>query len=269
MKRLKNCYIFLLLMTLLVSCQDTIEVDLPPTQERLVIDAVMRIPDTDTFLVEAYLKLSKTTDYYADSIPKVNDALVSLTTSNQTYTLQAEENGFYSTVLPRKELTQGPVSLAIEYEEEFYSATTQFVNAVPIDQVEQGDGSLFAGDETEVIITYTDAPNQTNYYLFDLDKGQYLTSEDTFYQNQQFSFSFFYEDLKPNDTLNIELLGVNKAFSDFMTVTINQSGQASGNPFVPAPSVIRGNIVNETNDAHYPIGYFSISQVYTASIIIE
>ncbi|MEE3227001.1 MAG: DUF4249 domain-containing protein, partial [Bacteroidota bacterium] len=99
MKRLKNCYIVLLLMTLLVSCQDTIEVDLPPTQERLVIDAVMRIPDTDTFLVEAYLKLSKTTDYYADSIPKVNDALVSLTTSNQTYTLQAEENGFYSTVL--------------------------------------------------------------------------------------------------------------------------------------------------------------------------
>ena len=195
--------------------------------------------------------------------------MVSLTTSNQTYTLQAEENGFYSTVLPREELIQGPVSLAIEYEEEFYSATTQFVNAVPIDQVEQGDGSLFAGDETEVIITYTDAPNQTNYYLFDLDKGQYLTSEDTFYQNQQFSFSFFYEDLKPNDTLNIELLGVNKAFSDFMTVTINQSGQASGNPFVPAPSVIRGNIVNETNDAHYPIGYFSISQVYTASIIIE
>ncbi|HBT09102.1 MAG TPA: DUF4249 domain-containing protein, partial [Leeuwenhoekiella sp.] len=43
-------------MLFLVGCQEAIDVDLPPTEERLVVDALMRIPDNDTFLVEAYLK---------------------------------------------------------------------------------------------------------------------------------------------------------------------------------------------------------------------
>ena len=120
-----------------------------------------------------------------------------------------------------------------------------------------------------MVITYTDLANEDNFYLFDLDKGQFLASEDTFYKDRQFSFSYFYEDLNVQDTLDIDLIGINKPFYDYMTVLLNQTGQASGNPFVPPPSTVRGNIVNTTNKAHYPLGYFAIGAVYSASIIIE
>ena len=256
-------------MLFFIGCQEAIDVELPPTEERLVVDALMRIPDNDTFLVEAYLKLTRTANYYADTIPTVSDALVYLTTSNETYTLQPEENGFYSTILPRSELTTGNMILNIEYEGELYEASTQYFPAVPIDSVIQGEESLFSEDETEVVITYTDLANEDNFYLFDLDKGQFLASEDTFYKDRQFSFSYFYEDLNVQDTLDIDLIGINKPFFDYMTVLLNQTGQASGNPFVPPPSTVRGNIVNTTNKEHYPLGYFAIGAVYSASIIIE
>ena len=265
----KHYHILISLLVQLVSCQETIEVDLPPQQERLVVDALMRIPDDNADFAVASLRLSLTADYFAENIPIVSDAIINLNTESNTYRMEYRGDGFYSVLVPKNEFTEDLIKLTIFYNDEIYRASANYELSVPFDNIEQGDGSLFAGDETEVIFSYTDEPNVDNYYLFDLDLGQYLTSEDTFYKNQAFSFSYFYEDLEPNDTLNIELIGITKPFYDYMSIVINQSGQASGNPFTAPPSEIRGNVINATNEDNYPLGYFAIGQVYSGKIVIE
>ncbi len=265
----KYYYILISLLLLLASCQETIDVDLPPQQERLVVDALMRIPDNNSDFALASLRLSLTANYFAENVPTVGDAIINLNTETNTYRMEYRGDGYYSVLVPRNEFTQDLIRLTIFYNDEIYRASAYYETSVPFDAISQGDGSLFAGDETEVIFSYTDQPNVDNYYLFDLDLGQYLTSEDTFYKNQAFSFSYFYEDLEPNDTLNVKLLGITKPFYDYMSLVINQSGQASGNPFTAPPSEIRGNVINVTNEDHYPLGYFAIGQVYSGQIIIE
>ncbi|RXG23204.1 DUF4249 family protein [Leeuwenhoekiella aequorea] len=256
-------------LLLAISCQETIDVDLPQTEERLVVDALMRIPNASTTFVEASLRLSLTTGFFESTIPTIDDALVTLDSASEMYTLTSNGNGFYSAMIPRDQIEQDLMILRVYYNDEIYTATARYITAVPIESLEQGDGSLFSGDETEVIVTYTDTPNQDNYYLFDLDQGEYLTSEDTFYKGQRFSFSYFYEDLEPQDTLNIELIGITKPFFDYMSIVINQSGTGSGNPFAAPPTEVRGNVTNETNEANYPLGYFAIGEVYTNQLIIE
>ncbi|MAW94646.1 MULTISPECIES: DUF4249 family protein [unclassified Leeuwenhoekiella] len=269
MKNFKNYISILVLIQLFTSCQETIDVDLPQQQERLVVDALMRIPDDSSAFTTAYLRLTLTADYFADDIPVVADAIVNINSESNTYRMQYRGDGYYSIAIPRTEFIRDLMRLTIFYNGDTYRASARFQTAVPFDNIVQGDGSLFAGDETEVVFSYTDEPGITNYYLFDLDKGQFLTSEDTFYKDQAFSFSYFYEDLKPNDTLNVDLIGINKPFFDYMSIVINQSGQASGNPFTAPPSEIRGNVINATNEANYPLGYFAIGEVYSDQIVIE
>lgn len=269
MQTFKNFILVGFMILSVLGCQETIDVDLPETQERLVVDALMRIPDTESDLTEAYVRLSLTTGFFADSIPTVNDAIINLSSDSNTFRLNPQGNGYYSTFVPKDEMTQDEMQLTIFYKDEIYRSSAQFEPSVRINSLTQGDGSLFAGDETEVIVAYTDIANQDNFYLFDLDRGQYLTSEDTFYKDQNFSFSYFYEDLKIQDTLNVNIIGINKPFFDYMSIVINQSGSGSGNPFAAPPSEIRGNVINDTNEEHYPLGYFAIGQVYNDQLIIE
>ena len=41
------------------------------------------------------------------------------------------------------------------------------MHAVPIENLEQGDNTLFEGDEKEVLISYTDSAERDDFYLFD------------------------------------------------------------------------------------------------------
>jgi hypothetical protein len=53
-----------------------------------------------------------------------------------------------------------------------------------------------------------------------------------------------------------------------MTAVIEQT-EEGGDPFKTTPSTVRGNIYNVTNTNHYPMGYFSIGEAYTSSILLE
>ena len=83
--------------------------------------------------------------------------------------------------------------------ETYESSVEQLMHAVPIDNLEQGDGTLFEGDEIEVIVSYTDSAERDDFYLLDFGLQRYLATKDEFYQGNLFTFSFFYEDLKAGD----------------------------------------------------------------------
>ncbi|MGB3775764.1 MAG: DUF4249 domain-containing protein [Leeuwenhoekiella sp.] len=259
--------LFLLGVTL-YSCQDVIDVDLPESEPRLVIDALIRVSDQEGNL-PVVIQLSTTAPFDAEDVPRVSGAEVILTADGRNYTIDDQGDGVYIGELPNNVISTATIELNVNYNDERYTATAQMQTTVPIDSLSQGTGTLFSGDETEIVVNYTDPAPSRDYYLFDLDFGFYLLSEDSFYQGNSFGFSYFYEDLEDNSTINIKILGIDKAFYDYMNIVVAQTGQDAGGPFEAPPAEVRGNIVNSTNPANYPLGYFAIAQQYGATITTQ
>ena len=174
-------------------------------------------------------------------------------------------------------MTQGELELTIQYGGQTYLAKTKYVPAVPLDSLEQGTTTLFGDDETEVVLTFTDNGEREDYYLFDFDFGEYLVSEDEFYQGKRFQFSFFYDSkLEDERLLTISILGIDQDFFNYMNQLIQQSGADNG-PFSTPATTVKGNIINvtntsdndSTNKSNFALGYFAICQTFSDTLLIK
>ena len=104
--------------------------------------------------------------------------------------------------------------------------------------VEQGTKTLFSGNETEVIVEFSDDALEDNFYLFDFSNNLYLSIEDRFFNGSDYNFSFFYQEEEveiPSDVL-IKMAGVSQDYYTYFRVLTNQSGQSGGGPFQTTPS---------------------------------
>ncbi|WGK64926.1 DUF4249 family protein [Croceiramulus getboli] len=288
--------LLLLLSLLLYSCEDVIEVDVPTESPRLVVDALIRI-DTSMTTMPVIIKVSETSSFFEEPQPaSVNDMVITKQTQigeepDDLFIQFIElEPGIYqpsdNEIDPDEIATAllsapGTYLLTISYQDEIYIARTQYAPAVQIDSLAQGDGTLFEGDETEVVVSFTDQPDSDNFYVIDMDFDEFIVTEDQFYQGQPFSFSYFYEDeLEPGTTVNVSLLGADREFYNYMAQLIEQSGQDFG-PFETPAVTVRGNILNATdidnrdqfdnvdNPDNFVLGYFALSQEFKASLTIE
>ena len=121
-----------------------------------------------------------------------------------------------------------------------------------------------------------------DFYVLDLDFGEFLVTEDEFYQGQTFVFSYFYDnelELNTSSVVDISLLGADEAFYNYMNQIIVQSGGDQG-PFQTPAATVRGNIINITgidnNEVfdnvertnNFALGYFAIVEEYKDSIEI-
>ncbi|MGB5555229.1 MAG: DUF4249 family protein [Flavobacteriaceae bacterium] len=266
----KNSLLFVLL-AFIYGCQDVIEVEVPTDAPRLVIDAIVRMDNLDQTTTIVTVKASETSSFFEEISPAQLTAisLVNIE-ANLSFVLTQEVagSGIYKAEVPTIRLTQGQLRLSIDYNEQSYVAETTFVPTVPIDTLQQGTTTLFTGNETEIILSFTDAPDRTDFYLFDFDFNQYLVSEDTFYPGQSFRFSYFYDqDLKPQMELDISLIGVNEQLYNYMNQVIVQSGGDQG-PFQTPSATVKGNIVNLTDSENFALGFFAICQTYTETLEI-
>ncbi|MEB8329382.1 DUF4249 family protein [Flavobacteriaceae bacterium KMM 6897] len=261
-------------MMVFLSCEDVIQVDLPTSEPRLLIDANFsvffnEVPST----MEGSVILKLSAPFYQEKLEPANNATVFITNMNDGSIYEFTENGDTGIYEPRDPLNlpnfNTQYELTVLYETETYKGNATLIPAVPIDEISQGDGTLFTGDETEVLVKFTDDASRDDYYLFDLDFDLYLPTEDRFYQGEQFVFSYFYEDIEPGKEVTITINGVDKQFYNYMNILIDQSGQNGGGPFESAPSTIRGNMVNITNPDKYPLGYFSLAEANRLSLVIE
>jgi len=261
-------------------CQDVIEVDLPTEEPRLVIDALIRLEDMDSPSVLVQIRASLTSSFFDEVMPaQLQEITLTNTESGAILTLEESipDTGIYENEWDLQELTQGKLELNVEYGGETYLATTKYVPAVPLDSLEQGTTTLFGDDETEVIITFTDNGERDDYYLFDFDFGEYLVSEDEFYQGKRFQFSFFYEsELEDDRLVTISILGIDQDFFNYMNQLIQQSGADNG-PFSTPATTVKGNIINVSNAANndsngknnFALGYFAICQTFSDTLLIK
>lgn len=293
-------YIYLLVVLVLnVACEDVIDVEVPTEEPRLVVDALIRV-DIDKQFIPVEVKLSLSSDFFNNNTP----------TSAESVVIQYEEyegnrvidtrfsnlaelvpgSGIYTPDpnfdtdqrIPTNILDRNWVfNLLINHEGRRYLANTKYVPAVPIDSVIQGDGTLFNDDETEVIITFTDDPDRDSFYLFDLSLSEFLVTEDKFYKGQQFSFSYFYDQIfEPDTEIEIRLMGVDQTFFNYMDLLIEQTTNDAGIFSTPVATV-RGNVFDITDIDNidlldnvaqpdvFPLGYFAMVQEYKQTLIIQ
>lgn len=292
---LKTTTSILCLCIVLLSCEDVIEVDLDSEDPRLIVDALIRV-DTTQQLTEANIRVSLSSSFFDEIEPAVIEEMSIQNLDSGAfipYEPVPGEPGLYrpfpvfgSPVADNKIVTTALLDdsyvLNILYEDESYIALTGFVPTSEIDSITQGEGGLFNEDDTEVVIEFTDNPDREDYYVFDFDFGEFITSEDAFFQGQQFSFSYFYDaEIVPGDEINISILGAEEAFFDYMNGLLEQSQQGANGPFQTPVATVRGNILkaegidnieifnNVDRPDEFALGYFAISQEFTTSIVIE
>lgn len=260
---MRRTFLFLVLVFGFFSCEDVIEVDLPTSETRLVVDALIGFNSRDGDpITVGQVKLTLTTPFFEQVVPPAENAIVEIIDeqTGEVFPLSESDPGVFTTGFPNLEFDRD-YTLSIQYNGEVYTATERLSPSPVIDDAVQGDGFLFdEEEETEVIITFTDIPGQRNNYLFSFGFDNFLVIEDEFFQDSEITFSYFYEDVEPGDVLPITLFGVNQGFANYAELVLTQSGQDGGGPFSTPPATIKGNIINTTNNDNFPFGYFAISE---------
>lgn len=291
-------YIFIL-VCFCIGCEDVIEVELPTTEPRLIVEALLRVDVNEEF-IPVEVKVSTTNNFFEEipitsleSIIIIYEEYEDGAIINTGFSSLAELNpgtGIYypnpnfsteqrisTSVIDRNYL----FNLIIEHEGRKYIAQTKYVPSTPITNLSIGPGRSSNNDETETVIGFKDNPEEDNYYVFDFDFGEYLVSDDEFYQGQQFEFSYFYDQIfEPGTTLNVSILGADKTFHNYMDQLIEQTDDSQG-PFQTPKGTVRGNVFDITELDNrdvfdntgepnvFPLGYFAIVQEYKGQIVIQ
>jgi hypothetical protein len=294
---------FLVCAIALAGCEDVIDVETPSEDPRLVVEGLLRV-DTTQMWIPVEIKLTQTSNFFGtiEPVTDVDEIVIIIQ--------EIDENGFPEGATGTSSLTQLdpgsgiyvpdpsfdrdqriPVSAVLEANLEFtlvvswrgrrYAAQTRYVPSVPIDELRLGDNILFDEEETELVVRFTDRPEEGDFYIFDFGFGNYLVTEDTFYNGQEFEFSYFYdEEFEPGTALEIGLLGADRNFYNYMDLLLEQTDGAQG-PFQTPVATVRGNVFDVTDldndqvtdNAQQPntfgLGYFAIVQEFRSTLIID
>ena len=281
---MRKLFYLLLAISIGTSCEDVIEVDVPVDRPRLTVDAVFRLDDLLAAEQTVQVNVGLTSGFF-DDIQTTTLEAISLVNPSYEGTGPQDSNvlelvevaaGIYEGTKATAFFTEGTLQLLISHLGDNFLAETSFVPTSDIDELVQGDGTLFGGDETEVIIAYTDEPNRDDFYFFDFGFNEFLVSEDVFYRGQRFSFSFFYdEEVSAGTEIDVSLIGVDEAFYNYLNQVIVQADSGSAGPFQTPAATVRGNIINVTDienidsNDNFALGYFAIGQTFTESITLE
>lgn len=258
----KLLYIFASICSLFfVSCEEDITLDFEKNIPRLVIEGNMFMEETEFNKIH----LSTTTDFYSGVYPTVNNANVSIKdiNNNTLYNFTNTGDGDFTNENFSPQIN-GNYELTVVYNNETYKATSTLLTAPEvIDVVQINDGGII-GDSYEFRFNYQDNPNEENYYLTQLispiDKYFFVT-DDQLTNGNIMNDLYFYdkEDLKTGDELMHSITSVSKEYHQYLSKLLSISGE-NGNPFSSPMGTIKGNIVNQTNQSNFALGYFHIAK---------
>jgi hypothetical protein len=300
---MKKKLLFSILCFGLMACEDIIDIELPTQEPRLVVNGVIRVNDLSQEFIPIEIKVSETNNFFEATPVTSLESIVILTETLSEDGTRVVETSFsnltdvdrgsgtyvpdpsFSTEqrIPTSVLENDNVRfvLIITYNERRYYASTKYVPVNPIEEIKQGTQQLFNEESTEVIVSFTDDGEQDNFYVFDFDFGEFLVSEDSFYQGKSFEFSYFYnKELQSGQEIAVSILGADRGFYNYMNVLIEQTENNLG-VFETPVATARGNIFDITGlnnidivdnverPQAFPLGYFAIVQSFTKTITID
>lgn len=267
---MRKLIIILLFITHLFSCQEVVEIDLETAQERLVIEALINW-ENGTTGNEQTIKLTKTSSFYNNQIIPATGATVVIENidSQEVFNFNETSNGIYqtNTFVP---LLNNTYKLQVTYENESYKAESTLLPSPPIIEVTQSLEGGFSVEDPEVNISFQDFIGQDDYYRIIFSQFRPSTNEeienliytyDSRFESDNILSTFSESDnILTGDSFDITIYSISKPFFNFLEKLENQSEESEG-PFSSPPINVKGNIVNTTNKAKYPYGYFNLHEV--------
>ncbi|UPT71389.1 MAG: DUF4249 domain-containing protein [Flavobacterium sp. JAD_PAG50586_2] len=258
----------------LTSCEEVVTVDLETAPAKLVIDASINW-EKGTTGAQQIIKLTTTTGYYSNVIPTISGATVFITNSSNTVFNFMEEvpnTGQYicNNFVP---LMGETYVLTVNYAGQNYTATEKMVPVPDIISVAQRDDAGFSGEDIEVKFFFQDNGLEANSYLMKYSTPvnafpQFEAFDDRFEQGNQMFGLYSHEDLKAGDTIDFTLYGISTQYYNYMDILIGIANGGNG-PFQTPPATLRGNIVNQTNQDNYCLGYFRLCEVDKMQYVVQ
>ena len=269
---MKKLALFICCSIFLFNCEEVVEIDVPTGTPKLVIEALFEVYFEEIPVsTNTIVKLRLSAGYFDEELPVVTNAIVTLEDLSTNSIISFEDVDFDGNYIPTSAfIPEDDVEyeLSVTYNNEVYKGKASKTKTPLFINVEQGSKTLFSGNETEVIVEFSDDALEDNFYLFDFSNNLYLSIEDRFFNGSDYNFSFFYQEEEveiPSDVL-IKMAGVSQDYYTYFRVLTNQSGQSGGGPFQTTPSSLLGNIVNTSNADNFPLGYFNISEMATYTL---
>ena len=270
---MKKIYIWTLLIVLLFSnCEKVVDIDVPTIEPKLIIDASFEVLfNASPVTANVVVKLKLSTDYFDETIPTVSNAIVFLTNTTDSSIINFSDvnlNGNFTPIINFIPKDAIEYELTVIYKSETYKGRATKVKSTQIDNAMQGDETLFSGKEIEIKVAFKDNINTENYYLFNFTNNLFLPLEDRFFNGTNYNFSFFYQEdeIEVPTNVTVTMSGITKDYFTYFRILQNQSGTSGGGPFQSVPSSLLGNVINTTNEANFPLGYFHISETDTINL---
>jgi len=259
---------------LLISCEDVIQIEVPTSQAKLVVDASINW-FKGTLGNEQEIQLTLSAPYFDNEIPPATGAKINIKDPNNNIFefIEEGETGIYKNVNFLPEIN-GTYHLTIEYKNEIFTATEIMTSVSSIDYIEQKNDGGFSGEEIEIKAYYKDPANEENYYFFeflnDIPTTPSLEVYDDEFTDGNEIFAFYSEeDLSKGNHIIIRNYGISERFYEFMFILLLQNSQDGGGPFETQPATVKGNCINQTNPDNFPLGYFRLSEADELLYIIE
>lgn len=273
MQKITFFFVFIV-ASLFAGCEDVVDVDLKTAPPKLVIEASINW-QKGTLGNQQRIKLTTTTGFFSSTIPTVSGAIVFITnSSNMVFNFVEVANTgeyFCSNFVP---VINETYTLTVVSNGQTYTATETLQAVAPITKLEQKNDGGFTGDQIDVKTYYNDPADIPNYYLYKYTysnqvKSSLYVDKDEFFDGNEF-FSISQNDkLKTGDKVEITHYGISKAYYGYMSILVSIAGNSGGGPFQSPPATVRGNIINTTDRANYPLGYFSLSETDHRSYTIQ
>lgn len=302
LKRNYHLYFLFLMVTINWSCEDEIDVELPTPETRLVINGIVRVGLGEEYLPIAIRATESSGFFGENTVTELESAVILAGVRDSLEPTQFQlgrsvlreyvpGTGIYEPDTIGNDVddrirtasisSETVFFLIVEHKGRRYAGQTMYSPTVPIDDLEQGNETLFNEDETEVRVTFTDLPNEQNYYVFDFGFGNFLSVDDQFIDGQQFQFSYFYdEDLEVGQELEVSILGADQQFFNYMDLLVEQT-ENDGGVFETPAATVRGNMFDVTGldnieifdnvgrPQSFALGYFAVVQEFQRTIVIK
>lgn len=271
----------LVFATILVSCEETIQLDLKQTPPTVVIEGLV----TNRVGLQS-VKVTMTADFYSSSkTPRVTNAVVSVSDDEgNVFPFVHNPNnvndldGLY---VPQDETFAGLIghkyTLTVVVNGKTYTASDDLAPVIPIDSLkyrlneDEAEDPKDFGKAHEVLIYAREPQDETNFYLFKFyrnDSLKYYNETDIYFSNDEYlaekidgiETPIYYA---PGDEARVEAYSISRAgyvfYYDLSSILNNDAGGMFG----PVPASPRTNLSNGA------LGFFQVSAVNSASISIE
>lgn len=271
----------------LTSCEEEVFIDEIATvaDTRLVIEANIDIDKSSTKNTSTQtIKLSNTTSFYNKNFLGVKGATITVLddSGNSVGTfldintdVDEIEDGIYTATDFKTPNIGDTYNLRITVNGQTYTASDTYTSIVDINEIKEEPLDGFE-DTLQIIVNIDNEIDVDNYYLFEIDTPDYVIPEfevadDGFFSEEpgknNYDFTYFDEELEKGDIVDIKVYGISKSYNNYL-VQLLATAQGNDGPFSTAPATVRGNILNNTNQDNYALGFFSLNQFVNAKYII-